>query len=80
MEIDNGKNSRPYLVVGCSYHCFPFVHQMFCEPGVIGKGGEVKTHYFLTPICKTSANICKIIFSPNLQPICYSLPLLMIQL
>ena len=34
------------------------------------KGGGVKTHYFLTPICKTSANICKIIFSPNLQPIC----------
>ena len=60
MEIDNSKNSHPYLVVGCSYHCFPIVHQRFCEPGVIGRGGRSKESLFSHPnlqdICKHLQN------------------------
>ena len=80
MGIDNGKNSRPYLVVGCSYHCFPFVHQMFCEPGVIGRGARLRliifspqsarhlqtsAKLFSLPICNPSATHCHFSWSSS---------------
>ena len=68
MAIDNGKKSHSYLVVGCSYPCFPFVHQMFCEPGVIGKGARLRLIIFSPQSARHLQTSAKLFSLPICNP------------